>query len=272
VEGERVTVFAAQEFQRPVRLNARESLAPSSASGPSPRKPLERSGGGAARAWRNGWVVRSGNPQGHGAGPARRAEPAAPEVEAADSVELSLGDDGFRRNGGGGAGKRPGVPSSSTSSRAPPSRRSDRLLPTAWSSRMGSGTCWGTTSSAASAASFAWTGPWPFAWESPARPACPGRRGRAAPARDSYHAHDDTEVVVRYSPRVARWIAEKVPAEGLADGGVRVRHQVADPRWMRPHVLQYGGEAVIEAPRGAYVVRERRWPAPAPDSTRACLP
>ena len=30
------------------------------------------------------------------------------------------------------------------------------------------------------------------------------------------------------------------------DGSARVRHVVADPRWVWRHVLQYGGEAVVE--------------------------
>ena len=57
----------------------------------------------------------------------------------------------------------------------------------------------------------------------------------------------DEEAVVRYSPRIARWIAEQEAAERDDDGSVRVRHQVADPRWLVRHVLQYGGEAVVES-------------------------
>jgi proteasome accessory factor C len=55
------------------------------------------------------------------------------------------------------------------------------------------------------------------------------------------------EVQVRYSPRIARWIAEQrrdVVKED--DGSVVLTHQVADETWLVRHVLQYGGEAVVE--------------------------
>ena len=73
-----------------------------------------------------------------------------------------------------------------------------------------------------------------------------------------YMAGEDMEVSVRYSPRVARWIAERTPAYAESDGSVIVRHRVADPRWIVRHVLQYGGEAVIDAPAEA-----RQWVAAA---------
>lgn len=64
-----------------------------------------------------------------------------------------------------------------------------------------------------------------------------------------YHADADVEAVVRYSPTIARWVREHGPVEELADGAVRVRHRVADPRWLVRHVLQYAGEAeVLEPP------------------------
>jgi predicted DNA-binding transcriptional regulator YafY len=56
----------------------------------------------------------------------------------------------------------------------------------------------------------------------------------------------DDEVTIRYSPRIARWIAEQEIVQHVGDGGVRVRHQVSDPRWLVRHVLQYAGEAVVE--------------------------
>ena len=65
--------------------------------------------------------------------------------------------------------------------------------------------------------------------------------------REAFVAEDgDDEVTVRYSPRIARWIAEEETVQCDRDGGVRVRHQVSDPRWLVRHVLQYGGEAVVE--------------------------
>lgn len=97
---------------------------------------------------------------------------------------------------------------------------------------------------------------------------------RAAP----YTASDEIDVVVKYDHRVARWILEELGGSGDdaaagdgdagagdADAGddgrtadVRVRHRVADARWIVRHVLQYGGAAVIEKPDAA-----RRWVAEA---------
>jgi proteasome accessory factor C len=65
----------------------------------------------------------------------------------------------------------------------------------------------------------------------------------------TYIAAEDVEVSVRYSPRIARWIIERDDAAVQEeDGSVVVTHRVADPRWIVRHVLQYGGDAVIEAP------------------------
>lgn len=71
-------------------------------------------------------------------------------------------------------------------------------------------------------------------------------------------ASEDVEVGVRYSPRIARWIMERTECEAEADGSVIVRHRVADPRWLVRHVLQYAGDAVVEAPAAA-----RTWVADA---------
>lgn len=73
-----------------------------------------------------------------------------------------------------------------------------------------------------------------------------------------YMAGDDIEVAVRYSPRVARWIAERTASYAEDDGSVVVHHRVADPRWIVRHVLQYGGEAVVDGPAAA-----REWVAAA---------
>lgn len=73
-----------------------------------------------------------------------------------------------------------------------------------------------------------------------------------------YAASDEIEVSVRYSPRVARWIVERTAAPLEDDGSVILRHRVADPRWIVRHVLQYGGDAVLERPESA-----RRWVAEA---------
>lgn len=64
-----------------------------------------------------------------------------------------------------------------------------------------------------------------------------------------YHAHRETEVVVRYSPVVARWVAEWAPEpDSGQDGSLTVRHRVADPEWMVRHVLTYAGEAEVVEP------------------------
>jgi predicted DNA-binding transcriptional regulator YafY len=65
--------------------------------------------------------------------------------------------------------------------------------------------------------------------------------------REAFVAEDgDDEVTVRYSPRIARWIADQEVVQDCGDGGVRVRHRVSDPRWLVRHVLRYAGEAVVE--------------------------
>jgi proteasome accessory factor C len=53
---------------------------------------------------------------------------------------------------------------------------------------------------------------------------------------------------VRYSPRIARWIAER---EGLpldADGSVTIEHPLADHEWGVRHTLQYGPDAEVLEP------------------------
>lgn len=63
-----------------------------------------------------------------------------------------------------------------------------------------------------------------------------------------FHAGEELEAVVRYSPRIARWMAEREPVEECPDGSVVVRHRVADPRWIVRHVLAYGAEAELLEP------------------------
>ena len=63
-----------------------------------------------------------------------------------------------------------------------------------------------------------------------------------------YHAAEDQEARVRYTPRVARWIVEKGDTLPLADGSVVARHRVSDPRWLVRHVLRYGPEAEVLEP------------------------
>jgi predicted DNA-binding transcriptional regulator YafY len=53
---------------------------------------------------------------------------------------------------------------------------------------------------------------------------------------------------VRYSPRVARWIAEREGVPLAADGSLTLEHPLADVHWAVRHVLQYGADAVVLAP------------------------
>lgn len=66
----------------------------------------------------------------------------------------------------------------------------------------------------------------------------------------------ELEARVRYSRRIAPWILEQSGAEPEPDGSVLLTHKVADPQWLVRHVLQYGGEAVVETPAWRPVVAE----------------
>lgn len=55
-------------------------------------------------------------------------------------------------------------------------------------------------------------------------------------------------LVVRYAPRIARWISEREEGEHEADGAFIVHHPLADDAWAVRHVLQYGSEAEVLAP------------------------
>jgi proteasome accessory factor C len=53
---------------------------------------------------------------------------------------------------------------------------------------------------------------------------------------------------VRYSPRIARWIAEREGAEPDADGSLTMEHPLLDVQWGVRHVLQYGPDAEVLEP------------------------
>jgi proteasome accessory factor C len=53
---------------------------------------------------------------------------------------------------------------------------------------------------------------------------------------------------VRYSARVARWIAEREGVELEADGSLTMEHPLADLQWGVRHVLQYGPDAEVLEP------------------------
>jgi len=53
---------------------------------------------------------------------------------------------------------------------------------------------------------------------------------------------------VRYSSRIARWIAEREGREVDADGSLTMEHPLADVQWGVRHVLQYGPDAEVLEP------------------------
>ncbi len=62
-------------------------------------------------------------------------------------------------------------------------------------------------------------------------------------------ASDTTlRMTVRYSPTIARWIAEREGKSLAADGSLTIDHPVADETWAVRHVLQYGPEAEVLGP------------------------
>jgi proteasome accessory factor C len=63
---------------------------------------------------------------------------------------------------------------------------------------------------------------------------------------------------VRYSPRVARWIAERETGVTEADGSLVVEHPMADADWAARHVLQYGPDAAVLSPSGVRAEVARR--------------
>jgi len=63
---------------------------------------------------------------------------------------------------------------------------------------------------------------------------------------------------VRYSARVARWIAERDGVELDADGSLTMEHPLADVQWGVRHVLQYGPDAEVLEPADVRVEVVRR--------------
>ncbi len=55
-------------------------------------------------------------------------------------------------------------------------------------------------------------------------------------------------MLVRYSPRIAGWIAEREGRTVEADGSLVLEHPLADMEWAVRHVLQYGPEAEVLHP------------------------
>ena len=73
-----------------------------------------------------------------------------------------------------------------------------------------------------------------------------------------FHRDDAGTMRVRYSPRIARWIAEREGRPLAADGSLELLHPLADGTWALRHVLQYGPEAeVLEPAALREAVRDR---------------
>ncbi len=80
-------------------------------------------------------------------------------------------------------------------------------------------------------------------------------RSEAARARLQLHetgrafaSSTDRRMTVRYSPRIARWVAEREAMPLDADGSLTMEHPVADDAWAIRHVLQYGPDAEVLEP------------------------
>jgi predicted DNA-binding transcriptional regulator YafY len=73
-------------------------------------------------------------------------------------------------------------------------------------------------------------------------------------AAPGFAADGSLPVKVRYSTEVARWVAERENAQCEPDGTLVMTYDVVDMNWLVRHVLQYGGEAVVETPEARAAV------------------
>lgn len=71
---------------------------------------------------------------------------------------------------------------------------------------------------------------------------------RLSLAGRAFASSTDRRMTVRYSPRIARWVAERAGASLADDGSLTLEHPVADDAWAVRHVLQYGPEAEVLGP------------------------
>lgn len=62
------------------------------------------------------------------------------------------------------------------------------------------------------------------------------------------HGEASRTMTVRYSPRIARWIAEREGRALAEDGSLTVDHPLLDVDWGVRHALQYGPDAEVLAP------------------------
>ena len=64
----------------------------------------------------------------------------------------------------------------------------------------------------------------------------------------AFHAPGAGTLRVRYSPRIARWIAEREGKTLAEDGSLTMEHPLADGEWAVRHVLQYGPDVTVLEP------------------------
>lgn len=68
------------------------------------------------------------------------------------------------------------------------------------------------------------------------------------PDGKAFHAEDVRTLRLRYSPAIARWIAEREGKALADDGSLTLEHPLADTDWAVRHVLQYGPDVTVLEP------------------------
>jgi proteasome accessory factor C len=66
----------------------------------------------------------------------------------------------------------------------------------------------------------------------------------------AFQAAEPGTLRLRYSPRIARWVAEREGKALAEDGSLTLEHPLADLDWAVRHVLQYGPEVTVLEPDG----------------------
>lgn len=74
----------------------------------------------------------------------------------------------------------------------------------------------------------------------------------------AFSAQHAGAMTVWYSPRIARWIAEREGCMPADDGSLTLEHPLADEEWAIRHVLQYGPDAEVLHPPELRALLARR--------------
>ena len=85
-----------------------------------------------------------------------------------------------------------------------------------------------------------------------------GAAQRVLEAGRAFASDTARRMTVRYSPRIARWVAEREGAALAEDGSLTLEHPLADDAWAVRHVLQYGPDAEVLAPESLRVLLSER--------------